>query len=383
MPQRTLIGRVADAGGVAITSGELRLTPVTPADDAGFVVQGRSHPIVDGRVMATVVVPGKYAIDIRNASGTSLANFVATIGADTLADVTLKDLWDARDERAPSAIGPLRDGDSILRLAPGGGYDGHVLARSNSGLRWTPAPTGDMRASTYDPTGRRADAFDRANHTGTQPIASVTGLQDALDAKSAADHTHDAADIDSGIIAPERLGAGIATAGTFLRGDGTWAPVSGVQWAEIYYELPAGTNGQSSVAGQWTTLLFNSFGVNDFNAAVAGDGTITLPAGVYAVDVDAAAYGCHENTLRLYNVTAGTTIRVGLNSRPISTAAMYQSARLKASFTLNAASQIRVQHIAYVSTTGGYGLSIGHLWSGFGQPENVNVYASVFIQRRG
>jgi len=44
---------------------------------------------------------------------------------------------------------------------------------------------GAMSIATYDPTGIGADVFARANHTGTQAISTVSGLQAALDAKLA------------------------------------------------------------------------------------------------------------------------------------------------------------------------------------------------------
>ena len=39
---------------------------------------------------------------------------------------------------------------------------------------------GNMKAATYDPQGIQKDAFTRANHKGTQEIATVTGLASAL-----------------------------------------------------------------------------------------------------------------------------------------------------------------------------------------------------------
>lgn len=40
-----------------------------------------------------------------------------------------------------------------------------------------------------------ADLLARANHTGTQAISTVTGLQTALDGKAASAHTHTASDV--------------------------------------------------------------------------------------------------------------------------------------------------------------------------------------------
>jgi hypothetical protein len=84
-------------------------------------------------------------------------------------------------------------------------------------------------------TGATANASDsqlrdRTTHTGEQAISTVTGLQSALDGKSATGHAHSASDITSGTMATARLGSGTANSSTFLRGDQTYAapPVTSV-----------------------------------------------------------------------------------------------------------------------------------------------------------
>lgn len=46
------------------------------------------------------------------------------------------------------------------------------------------AEFGFMDESVYDPQGKHADAFARANHTGVQAISTITNLQASLDAKA-------------------------------------------------------------------------------------------------------------------------------------------------------------------------------------------------------
>jgi Phage tail repeat like len=57
-----------------------------------------------------------------------------------------------------------------------------------------------MLASVYDPLGLAADVYARANHTGEQAIATITGLQAALDGKAASTHTHALADINQAAL---------------------------------------------------------------------------------------------------------------------------------------------------------------------------------------
>lgn len=74
---------------------------------------------------------------------------------------------------------------TLNRALPPGGNTGEVLAKQGSGdydVAWTIAGNGDMQASTYDPQNIAADAFARANHTGTQPHTTITGLGTAATA---------------------------------------------------------------------------------------------------------------------------------------------------------------------------------------------------------
>jgi hypothetical protein len=62
---------------------------------------------------------------------------------------------------------------------PVGGNTNEVLAKvspANFDVAWVAAGAGDMLKSVYDPQNINADAFARANQTGTQDASTITGL---------------------------------------------------------------------------------------------------------------------------------------------------------------------------------------------------------------
>lgn len=75
----------------------------------------------------------------------------------------------------------------IGRAIPPGGMTDQVLAKASNGdydLVWTAAGNGDMLKVMYDPQSIEADAFDRANHTGTQSYLTITGLGSAANSNA-------------------------------------------------------------------------------------------------------------------------------------------------------------------------------------------------------
>lgn len=251
MAQRTITGPILDSAGAGLSAGTVRLTPLEPAGTAadGLVLQAREYPISGGAFNAVVVVPGLYRIDVLDAAGESLRSFSATIAADSLADITLKQVWDSRLDPLDIPSPAMREGDSILRLAPGGGAEGDALLRSGGRLTWgLPQSAGGMQSDVYDPQGRYTDAFDRSSHTGTQPISSVSGLQSALD-------------------------------GAWLRGY--------TEYAIIAERKPAGQHGGSPTVDvdyvrPLNTVLLNNSGLTNAQLLNVGTSSVTLrPGRVY------------------------------------------------------------------------------------------------------
>jgi len=183
MPQRIITGPVLDAVGSPIQGGEVTITPLIPSGHAsdGLVVTSRSYAIENGDLHASVIVPGMYRIEIINELGKRVRFFGANIPDGSLEPIELDAVY--ADRLAPIDLppSPLKQGDTLLSLSPRGGRNESVLAQVNGSMAWMqPIASGDMKRDVYDPTGKRKNVYNRANHFGAQPIASVNGLADVV-----------------------------------------------------------------------------------------------------------------------------------------------------------------------------------------------------------
>jgi hypothetical protein len=160
-------------------------TTYSPPDTV-FISAGVSQGIYRALVehisttFAADLAAGKWEI-IFNLSATGLS---AVAFSGQYADLSGKPAL-----AAVATSGSYGDLSNKPLTVPTGGVTGQTLTKTSNvsgAYAWqTPAGGGDMLASVYDPQGIDADAFDRANHTGTQAVSTVTGLQTALDAKAA------------------------------------------------------------------------------------------------------------------------------------------------------------------------------------------------------
>lgn len=213
MTERTLTATVDAADGVPAT-GTVEIIPTgTRSSDPTLV---SAEPIIYkiiagalvrdtgavGEAAPTIWSPGNYIIVIYDENRAKLERYEVAVEESALS-VSLNELYRQANGATPVVDDqPLYTGDDAGRLVLAGGTEGQVAGIGPDGhLTPSDAGSGDMTKSVYDPTNIAASAFARANHTGTQPLSTISDAGNAASKNVGAaagtvasgDHTHSAA----------------------------------------------------------------------------------------------------------------------------------------------------------------------------------------------
>lgn len=106
---------------------------------------------------------------------------------------------------------------------------------------------GLMKKSVFDPQGRATDVFARGNHTGTQAISTVSGLQSALNAKADSSRLNNAGLAGNVVIISNANDAPM----------GAFSYVTGTEEQSVEANLPA-LGGASSTPRAWVIITAGS-----------------------------------------------------------------------------------------------------------------------------
>lgn len=139
-------------------------------------------------------------------------------------------------------------------------------------------------------------------------------------------------------------------------------------YVHIQHRVGSGINGGTLTAWTWLTRPITDIQTDTHSICSINLSSdyFTLPAGTYTINVDAHAHDCGSHHIRLYNLTDGTVITVGMTCYMAATDATSTNATLVWTFTLSGVKDLQIHHESSgTKTTTGMGLS----QVGFGDDE--------------
>ncbi len=233
---------------------------------------------------------------------------------------------------APAAL------DTLNELAAALGNDASFATTVTNSLASkapinSPTFTGTVSGITAAMVGLgnvpNTDATARANHTGTQAISTVSGLQTALDAKAGTDHVH------GNLTADGRIGT---NAGRLVQ-TGTGGLLAAPFNPNIFVSIVSctGVNCSGNVSGTWagTTIAVASGGTG----ATTAEGALTNLGAVATTDArlsDARTPTAHNQAWTTITSTPTTLAGYGITDAVSSSDARLTDARTPLSHTHSA-----------------------------------------------
>lgn len=174
-----------------------------------------------------------YAFAVENSSPSTVRCIEVPDSGTALswADPTIQVLVDDPPVFIPAPT--LADALKVVRVNSSG--DAYELGTSGAG-----DVAGDTHTATSKTTPVDADEIPLADSAASFALKKLTWANLKATAKTYFDtlyatvsHVHAGSDITSGTVGTARLGSGTANSGTYLRGDQTWAAVSGSSTVDV------------------------------------------------------------------------------------------------------------------------------------------------------
>lgn len=232
----------------------------------------------------------------------------------------------------------------------GGAATVNVNALGVKSLKEADGTTNPTISTTEDSVFRYDGAVFRKINTVDQATESTAGIAEIATATDAKAFTDDAR-----IITPLKLSNAIG------------------QIAIFGEERSSGSGGGTFTSGAWQTRVINTTNVNNISGASLVSDQIILPAGTYISSGYAEGHDVNQHQTRVQNITAGTTLILGLTSNVTASSDQGTGSIFQGVFTLAVSSVIEVQHRCFTTqATNGFGDAAG--WG-------TEKYSSIMLQK--